>query len=289
MPTCRPRLAALPIVLAAFILAPPAAGIGSADTAALQVALRARGLYSETIDGARGPATTAALKAFQRRAGLPATGVLGPRTRRALGNYARHRLGARELRRGAFGWDVTALQFLLAWHGFPSGTFDGRFGPHLTRALRQFERWVGLPPDGVAGAAVVAALRAPLPRSPLGLAWPLRGRLGDLFGPRGARFHAGLDIVAAVGTPVEAAAPGRVAYAGWLGGGWGYLVSIAHGGSGVRTLYAHLSRVSVRLGERVTTGQGVGRVGATGDASGPHLHFEVRVRGAAVDPLTALG
>jgi hypothetical protein len=61
-----------------------------------------------------------------------------------------------------------------------------------------------------------------------------------------------------------------------------------HGDTGVRTMYAHLSRVGVRLGERVGVGAPVGRVGATGDATGPHLHFEVRLRGAAVDPLPAL-
>ena len=61
---------------------------------------------------------------------------------------------------------------------------------------------------------------------------------------------------------------------------------IAHA-DGVRSMYAHLSRIEVRLGERVGAGFEIGRVGATGDASGPHLHFEVRVRGAAVDPATA--
>jgi murein DD-endopeptidase MepM/ murein hydrolase activator NlpD len=58
--------------------------------------------------------------------------------------------------------------------------------------------------------------------------------------------------------------------------------------SGVRTIYAHLSRALVSLGQRVATGEAVGRVGATGDATGPHLHFEVRLRGAAVDPLSGL-
>jgi murein DD-endopeptidase MepM/ murein hydrolase activator NlpD len=78
-----------------------------------------------------------------------------------------------------------------------------------------------------------------------------------------------------------------VTFAGWSAGGWGYLVAIAHS-NGVRTLYAHLSRVSVRVGQRVAAGQRVGRVGASGYATGPHLHFEVRLRGAAVDPLPAL-
>ena len=76
-------------------------------------------------------------------------------------------------------------------------------------------------------------------------------------------------------------------WAGYRVGGWGLLVTIAHG-NGVRTMYAHLSRVGVRVGERVGVGAPVGRVGTTGDATGPHLHFEVRIRGAAVDPLPAL-
>jgi murein DD-endopeptidase MepM/ murein hydrolase activator NlpD len=111
--------------------------------------------------------------------------------------------------------------------------------------------------------------------------------LGDTFGPRGNRFHAGVDLLAPAGSPVAAAAPGRVTFAGWLAGGWGRLVIVAHA-EGVRTLYAHLRTVSVRPGESVATGGGLGTVGATGRATGPHLHFEVHVRGAAVDPLTAI-
>ena len=93
--------------------------------------------------------------------------------------------------------------------------------------------------------------------------------------------------MAATGTPVTAAAPGVVSYAGYLSGGWGNLVVIDHA-SGVQTFYAHLSQVGASVGQHVGTGTQIGRVGATGDASGPHLHFEVRVRGAAVDPLPAL-
>jgi murein DD-endopeptidase MepM/ murein hydrolase activator NlpD len=116
----------------------------------------------------------------------------------------------------------------------------------------------------------------------------VRGPLASVFGPRGDGFHSGIDIVAPAGVPVAAAAPGRVMWAGYRAGGWGLLVTIAHR-DGVRTMYAHLSRVGVRLGERVGEGARVGRVGATGDATGPHLHFEVRLRGAAADPLPALG
>jgi len=86
---------------------------------------------------------------------------------------------------------------------------------------------------------------------------------------------------------VGAASAGRVTYARRLAGGWGKLVVVAHR-DGVRTMYAHLSSIAVLVGQRVAAGTVLGAVGATGDASGPHLHFEVRVRGAAVDPLGAL-
>ena len=287
MRNCRPGLAVLSLVAAALVVAPAAVANGNAGVAALQVALRARGLYVGTIDGLRGPATTTAVKRFQRRAGLPVDGMAGPRTRRALGRYGRHPLGSRPLRRGAAGWDVAALQFLLAWHGFPSATFDGGLGTHTERALQRFQRWAGLVPDGVAGRATLAALHRPAPTCPLALAWPLEAPLGDPFGPRGDRFHAGVDLLAALGTPVAAAAAGRVVFAGPAAGGWGNLVVVAHA-LGVRTMYAHLESVSVRRGQLVATGTGLGTVGATGRATGPHLHFEVHVRGAAVDPLGPL-
>jgi peptidoglycan hydrolase-like protein with peptidoglycan-binding domain len=287
MRACRSRSAAVLIVLAALVLAPSAAGSRNAGIAALQVALHARGFYPGTIDGVKGPATTAALMRFQRRVGLPLDGVLGASTRRALGNYGRHLLGSRPLARGSVGWDVAALQFLLAWHGFPSATFDGGLGSHTAKAVRLFQRWSGLPQDGVAGATTIAALRRPAARCPLPLAWPLEALVGDGFGPRGDRFHAGIDLVANRGTPVKSAAAGRVAFAAFAHGGWGKLVVVAHR-DGVRTLYAHLSKMSVHVGQAVSTGSVVGRVGATGDASGPHLHFEVRLRGAAVDPRGAL-
>jgi murein DD-endopeptidase MepM/ murein hydrolase activator NlpD len=270
-----------------FALAGPAAAAGQSPVAALQVALTARGLYSGTIDGVAGPSTTAAVRAFQRRAHLSVDGVAGPQTRAALGRYGRHTLGSRPLALRAFGWDVAELQFLLAWHGFPSGPLDGHFGGRTAGALRRFQRFAGLRPVGVARAGTLAALHAPLPRLPISLAWPVRGPIGSPFGPRGYGFHAGIDIVVPARAPVAAAAPGRVVWAGYRAGGWGLLVTIAHG-SGVRTMYAHLSHVAVRVGERVAVGTRVGRVGATGDAKGPHLHFEVRLRSAAVDPLPAL-
>jgi hypothetical protein len=187
------------------------------------------------------------------------------------------------LRAGEHGSAVRALQLTLAWHGFPSGTIDGSFGPHLVGAVRRFQRAAGLPADGVAGPTTFALLRAAPRRSPIPLGWPLLAPVGDRFGPRGDRFHGGVDLPAATGTPVLAAAPGRVTWAGPRAGGWGNLVTIAHP-DGVRTLYAHLSTIRVHVGEWLSGGTMVGRVGATG----PHLHFEVRVHGAEVDPLGAL-
>ncbi|MFN2627969.1 MAG: peptidoglycan-binding protein [Gaiellaceae bacterium] len=267
-------------------MAGPARAAGDARIAALQVGLRAHGLYAGPVDGLDGPSTTAGVRSLQRRARIGVDGVPGPRTRRALGRYGRHPLGTRLLAGGMHGWDVAALQFELAWHGFPSGPIDGVFGRRTRGALRRFQRWARLVADGRAGPATLASLADPPPRAPLALAWPVAGILGDRFGPRGDRFHAGIDLIAPYGAPVVAAAPGRVTWAAPRDG-WGLLVVVAHA-DGVRTFYAHLSAVDVQLGSRVWTDTTLGAVGATGDATGPHLHFEVRARGACVDPLTAL-
>ena len=262
-----------------------ASAAGDARIAAVQVALLHRGLYSGTIDGVDSAETQHAVLMLQRRKGLVPDGDIGPKTLAALGGHATP--GERVLRLRMKGLDVAALQFSLAWHGFPSGWFDGTFGWHTEHALRRFQRWAGLGVDGLAGPTTVAALRRPLPVSPISLTYPVPAVIGDRFGPRGARFHAGVDLIADAGTVVGAAAPGRVKWAAWHAGGWGNLVVVSHG-RGVRTLYAHLSEIDVHRGERVATGATLGRVGATGDATGPHLHFEVRIRGAAVDPLQAL-
>jgi murein DD-endopeptidase MepM/ murein hydrolase activator NlpD len=276
----------LPIVLLAAGLIPQASA-SDPGVAALQVGLHARGLYSGPIDGIRGPATQKAIRKLQTRARLTVDGVVGPKTRRALGRFARHRLGQRQLRLGNTGWDVASLQFQLAEHGFPSSSFDGIFGPHIDSALRRFQEYAGLKVDGVAGPATLAALRKPPPAIPLPLAWPLTMPVvGDHFGPRGDRWHAGVDLPAPLGTPAYAARSGEVVWAGWRDG-FGFLVTVAHG-HGERSMYAHLSRIDVRVGVWIGQGVRVGLIGATGDATGPHLHFEVRVHGAAVDPLRAL-
>lgn len=116
-----------------------------------------------------------------------------------------------------------------------------------------------------------------------------RSRLTSRFGARrhpvtgGHRLHAGVDLAAPAGTPVQAFADGVVVQAGWAGG-YGLVVSLAHR-DGSQTRYAHLSRIAVNIGQRVGAGQMVGLVGSTGLSTGPHLHFERRVRGFAVNPL----
>ena len=278
----------LPLALASVLaVAPGAHAAGRPAVAALQVTLRHHHVYRGPVDGVAGPGTTAAVIRFQRRHGLTPDGVVGPATRRAFGRFGRHSFGSRRLVPGMNGWDVAALQFALAWHGFPNGTIDGGFGAHTERALIKFQRWARLAPDGIAGLATFRALQAPLPRCPITLAWPLSAQVGDPFGPRGTGFHPGIDLPAATGARVGAAAGGRVIFAGFEGAGYGKLVEVAHG-NGVVTMYAHLSAITVGVGAYVAAGARVGRVGSTGESTGPHLHFEVRVRGAAVDPLAAL-
>jgi murein DD-endopeptidase MepM/ murein hydrolase activator NlpD len=269
--------------LGAFAAPAGAAGPG---TAALQVALHARGLYEGSVDGVPGPQTREAVVAFQRRTGLAVDGIAGQATRRALGWRGRPGVGVRVLHAPQRGWDVAALQFLLGRAGFPSGPVDGRLGARTAAALRRFQAWAGLGVDGRAGPATLAALRGPAPRSPLRLVVPIAAPVGDRFGPRGVRFHTGLDFRADTGAPVAAAGRGCVTFAGWDPGGYGNLVVVEHR-LGVTSWYAHLSAIAVKLGACVVAGTPIGRVGATGHATGPHLHFEVRVRGAAVDPVTA--
>lgn len=96
--------------------------------------------------------------------------------------------------------------------------------------------------------------------------------------------HTGVDIGVGMGSPVYAAADGRVIVAGWYGG-YGYAVVIDHG-SGISTLYGHNSSVSVSVGQNVSQGQVVASSGSTGISTGPHLHFEVRINGSYVDPMS---
>jgi peptidoglycan hydrolase-like protein with peptidoglycan-binding domain len=288
----RPLALAVAVAAAVVLALPGSASAGRANTAALQVALRAMHLYHGGVDGVAGPATRRAVQRFQRRRRLAVDGVVGPRTRRALGRRGRPRFGSRPMRVGQRGWDVAALQFLLARRGFSPGSVDGGFGPGTAAAVQRLQRARGLVGDGVAGPATLRALRHPRRVSapvggPVAFLRPVRGRMGDGFGYPGGRRHDGLDFIAPAGAPVGAAGRGVVVFAGWNTGGYGNLVVIKHR-LGFATWYAHLSRVVTSPGQSVVGGTRIGYVGSTGHATGPHLHFEVRLHGTPIDPVPRL-
>ncbi|HEX7085446.1 MAG TPA: peptidoglycan DD-metalloendopeptidase family protein [Vicinamibacterales bacterium] len=182
-------------------------------------------------------------------------------------------------------------------------TFDVELGRHLAAGggigiasviVEAYERQHGIAqpftaPAPAAGAPVppAAPTGVPAPAIPL----PLADRITSPFGWRRdpldghGRQHRGVDIAAAHGDPIPAAADGRVVFAGPQGG-YGLTVVVEHG-SGIRTRYAHLSELHVAAGQEVRQGQEVGKAGATGRATGAHLHFEVLASGQAVDPVVA--
>ncbi|MCR4397785.1 MAG: peptidoglycan DD-metalloendopeptidase family protein [Firmicutes bacterium] len=135
----------------------------------------------------------------------------------------------------------------------------------------------------ISSASQVEATSARLPA----MSAPLVGRISSSFGHRWGRRHDGIDIAGTYGQPVLAAADGLVTYAGYMGS-YGKLVVLRHVGD-TESWYGHLSQVAVKPGQRVAAGSIVGRVGSTGHSTGPHLHFEVRVRGRPVDPSPILG
>lgn len=114
-------------------------------------------------------------------------------------------------------------------------------------------------------------------------AWPVHGLLVSRFGVRGKEHHDGIDIAAPEGTPVMAAGPGKIIFAGEQRG-YGKLAVIDHGG-GEATVYAHCREVLVQVNDTVRLGQVIAKVGRTGRATGPHLHFEVRLHAQPRNPL----
>jgi peptidoglycan hydrolase-like protein with peptidoglycan-binding domain len=282
--------------LVALALFPAAADASSADVAALQVAMRALHLYHGGIDGVAGPGTKSAVRAFQRRHHLSADGVAGPQTRRALGRRGSPPLGSRTMVAGDRGWDVAALQFLLRLRGYSPGAIDGGYGAHTASTVRRYQAAVGLTADGKAGHATIHALRygarrpvstptasGTAPSGAVRFLRPLNVPEGDGFGYPGGRRHDGIDFPAPYGTPIGAAGVGTVISAGWNSGGYGNLVIVQHR-LGYQTWYAHQSRFAVHVGSRVAGGVVIGYVGATGHATGPHLHFEVRHNGVPINP-----
>lgn len=122
--------------------------------------------------------------------------------------------------------------------------------------------------------------------------WPVSGEVTSGFGWRnspwgeGSELHPGIDIANSTGTPIVATADGEVIEAG-LAGGYGNIVKINHG-NGIETIYGHNSRIAVSVGQSVRKGQVIAYLGNTGRSTGPHAHYEVRVNGTAVDPISFL-
>ena len=119
--------------------------------------------------------------------------------------------------------------------------------------------------------------------------WPARGEVSSPYGLRwnGSDFHPGIDIANDMGTPIVATADGTVTTAGWNAGGYGNMVDIDHG-NGIMTRYGHAMQVVVSAGQHVRRGQIIAYMGSTGFSTGPHVHYEVRVNGQTVNPVSYL-
>jgi hypothetical protein len=153
------RVAAFAFVLGAIVLFESStAAAGNPQLAGLQVALARKGLYRGGIDATPGPLTEAAILRFQEHAKLVPDGIVGPKTRHALGWFARRLFGARVLQPGATGWDVGVLQYLLARHRLLAATPNGHFGRQTEAGVLRFQRVHRLVPDGVVGPATAHAL-----------------------------------------------------------------------------------------------------------------------------------
>jgi murein DD-endopeptidase MepM/ murein hydrolase activator NlpD len=138
----------------------------------------------------------------------------------------------------------------------------------------------------VAAALQGAPAPGPIKQGSGQLIWPLNGPITSGFGPRWGGMHTGIDIDGYTGQPIVASKGGNVILASSYSG-YGNTVIVDHGG-GVATLYAHMSSFGVSAGQNVSQGQVVGNVGCTGSCTGDHLHFEVRVNGSPVNPLSYL-
>lgn len=193
----------------------------------------------------------------------------------------------------------TEMELVGVWHEVKAGETLWRIARAYGVGVQELAELNDLarPEDLAAGArlfvpGVVEQVRLAAPTavepariavvSPRSLAWPVEGVLYSPFGVRDGTRHDGIDIAAPEGTPVRAAAAGRVVFAGEQRG-YGNLVLLEHPG-GLITVYAHAREVLVAVGDEVEAGQLIARVGRTGRASGPHLHFEVREGARARNP-----
>lgn len=184
------------------------------------------------------------------------------------------------------------------------GTHDGQGGPLPTGAAPTIDNvsatLSSLEQELAARRASLVALRQQLEEehktAPVGVAggiipaiWPASGDVSSPYGLRwgGSDFHPGIDIANDMGTPICATADGTVTVAGWNSGGYGNMVDIDHG-NGITTRYGHAMQVLVSEGQTVRRGQVIALMGSTGYSTGPHVHYEVRLNGQAVNPASYL-
>lgn len=153
----------------------------------------------------------------------------------------------------------------------------------VSRSLRKDQE--DLAAMQAANGGIVGALdnSAPIKHGSGQLVWPVSGPVTSGFGGRWGRLHGGIDIAVPVGTAVHAADTGTVRIAGWVGG-YGNYICIQHTSS-MSTCYGHNSRLMVNVGQSVRQGQVIAASGNTGNSTGPHVHFEVRINGTQVDPM----
>ena len=147
-----------------------------------------------------------------------------------------------------------------------------------------FSRWQSM--DGSTGSAIKSIVSIPslMPVDGVHLSSDFGMRIHPVLG--GRRQHKGIDLAGPVGTPVHAAADGTVSRADWFSS-YGLFVSLEHVGT-LQTRYGHMSRLNVAAGQHVHKGDVIGYIGTTGRSTGPHLHYEVRIAGAAVNPVPYL-
>ena len=248
-------------------------GFRGAQVQALQETLAQLG-YTITVDGIFGEETEPVVKELQTNQGIASDGIVGPKTYQVLTKLIEqsqtHIVQSGDTLYGlalAYGTTVDNIQKV------------NRLNSTVIRPGQEL-------------VIPVIARSVPSKHQAPKFIWPLNGRISSPYGWRihpihkTRHFHGGIDIAAATGTIVRAAAAGRVVQAGWMGA-FGQAVVIDHG-NGYTTWYGHNSQILVRLGDQVSVNQPIAKVGSTGQATGPHLDFRIKYHDQTINPLDLL-